>query len=642
MGEMAAKNADDGFTNQCVEMLDERLHRIERMVEAGQACTRSEIARFVWGTGKAIRKCIKPEQGGKHIQAWSDTKGMLKEIIDFTRFTPAQCVEDCVHFVLEKKIVEVLGRYKTWLLTGEIQTKWPPPKLLGETDLICCVDKPCQYLCEYGGSDWDAPMLALGSTAKGPSELLNYDGNNIQIHEYLALKYNFETALETKKFWASGSCYVPCKCGKCVKCATYQTGCCNRLDKETSGVMIVAKTCAGFEKVRAQFASNHVQEEGGIEKYYICLTHGEMQYKEDDRGGCVKGRVGATCAWDDKRKVMVLTGGDWNDNVDTRGNDGEEKVGSTPQKALTFYWPLAWYAHTQNGDKYTLTLVQIITGRRHQIRFHMAHVGHPIVSDFKYGAPRTDMDWAKRMFLHSYKTKFLEPFTNRWYEACSPLPPELSTIMESLTQERSRPDADTVLMRRDHPSLAPALKQYSPDVPLLNAIGTVANPQAVPDLAVHDPRSRVTELPQVAPPPQRAPPQWQAPQQPHDPPPQHLVHSPQQPQQPQHAPPSAMSVSVRSYEGAKRQRVEIPQQFASAAPMTPPDVQPVLAASAPQWKRLGSRSQAGVFYYFDESTGQTQVEPPHPWVKQESRSQAGVFYYWNQVTMQTSVEKPEV
>jgi len=630
--------ADDGYTTQCVEMLDERLNRIERMVEAGQACTRSEIIKFVWGTAKAIRKCIKPELGGKHIQSWSDTKGMLKEIIDFTKFTPAHMVDDCVHFVLEKKIIEVLTRYKTWMLTGEVQTKWPPPKLLGETDLIVCVDKPCQYVCEYGGNGWEVPVLALGTNAKGPSELLNIDGKqNIQIHEYLALKYNFETAAETKKFWASGAWNVPCTCGKCRKCACYQTGCCNRLDKETSGVMIVAKTCAGFEKVRAQFASNHVQEEGGIEKYYICLTHGEMQYPTDDRGMCMKSRVGVTCAWDEHKMVMVSTGGDWNDNVDTRGNDGEQKVGSAPQKALTYYWPLAWYTHKQNMDKYTLTLVQIITGRRHQIRFHMAQVGHPIVSDFKYQAPRTDMDWAGRMFLHSYKTKFLEPFTNQWYEACSPMPPELSKIMEHLSRDRSRPEAETVLMRRDHPNLAPVLKMYDTGASLLNPIGTIEKPEAVPDLAQAS--DRVTELPQVAQPPPAVTQGWGQSW-------QNAGHqswqqqSWHQPQQPQHPPPSA-SVSVRSYDSAKRQRVEIPQQFAAAAPMTPPD-NPPPAAGAPQWKRVSSRSQAGVFYYFDESTGQTQVEPPHPWIKQESRSQAGVFYYWNQVTMQTSVEKPEV
>lgn len=632
------ERADDGYTTQCVEMLDERIHRIERMLDAGTSCTRGEITKFVWSTAKAVRKCIKPEGGGARIQAWADTKGMLKEIIDFTKFTPATMVEDCVHFVLERKIFEVLERYKTWLLTGEIQTKWPPPKLLGETDLVLCVDKPCQYLCEYGGNGWEAPKLALGSDAKGPSELLNLEGKqNIQIHEYLALKYQFETALETRKFWASGSWQTPCKCGKCVKCATFQTGCCNRLDKETSGVMICAKTCAGFEKIRAQFASNHVQEEGGIEKYYICLTHGEMDCRYDDQGACVKGRVGVTAAWDPTKMVMVSTGGDYTNNVDKRGEDGEAVVGETPQKQLTFYWPLAWYTHTQNGDKYTLVLVQIITGRRHQIRFHMNQVGHPIVSDFKYGAPRSDMEWANRMFLHSYKTKFLEPFTNQWYEACSPLPPELSKVMEHLTRDRSRKEADTVLMRRDHPTLAPVLKQYDPTISLLNPIGTVANPEAVPDLAVHDPSSRVSELPQVSTPAptQRAPSQY-SPAPPQYAPPQHML-----PQQPQAPPP--MSVSVRSYDGAKRQRVVIPQQFAGAAPMTPPDVPPPAAAAAPaQWKRMASRSQAGVFYYFNEATGQTQVDPPHPWIKQESRSQPGVFYYWNQATMVTSVDKPEV
>jgi len=71
------------------------------------------------------------------------------------------------------------------------------------------------------------------------------------------------------------------------------------------------------------------------------------------------------------------------------------------------------------------------------------------------------------------------------------------------------------------------------------------------------------------------------------------------------------------------------------------------AAALPQasdsgWKRMESRSQVGVFYYWKQSTGETKAEPPAPWEKRQSRSQAGVMYYWNPITGQTSAQKPEV
>eukprot|EP00435_Cladocopium_sp_Y103_P055529 s2061_g18.t1 len=70
----------------------------------------------------------------------------------------------------------------------------------------------------------------------------------------------------------------------------------------------------------------------------------------------------------------------------------------------------------RSTSRYTLLKLQIVTGRTHQIRFHCSQIGHCLVGDCAYGAPQSDRDWAKRACLHSYKTKFMEPFSEKWYE----------------------------------------------------------------------------------------------------------------------------------------------------------------------------------------------------------------------------------
>ncbi len=496
------KFADDGFSTQLVLILEDRIGWMENLIKADHACPREQISKFVWETARYIRKTIKPEQGNKRVQAWTDAKGMLKELVDWKSFNVSLFNDNCVMFVLEKKIVEVLDRYKTFVLTGEIKTKYPPPKLLGETDLLLCVDKPCQYVCEYGTKS--PPVL---SEYQGATALLNGNKNQIQIHEYLARKFQFETAVGTRTWWAKNETELKCSCGKCAYCSCTQTGCCNRLDRETSGVMIVSKTIAGFPEIRRQFASEGAQQKE-IEKYYLALGHGTASMPESGPAPG-QGKIGASGYWSDKVKKMfnnceeAETAGDdgraegWNTSQNKKwnnsgwdkdkswnngGDDGDDKWKTSEvskgkgwgtiseQQQLTYYEPLAWYGREGSEEKYTLFRFRIITGRRHQIRFHAAEIGHPLVGDPKYGAPASDYEWAKRMFLHSYVTKFREPFTQAWYEGCSPLPPELTAVLATLTRDRIREDwgdSQTLLARRDHPILAPVFKQYDPSKTLL-------------------------------------------------------------------------------------------------------------------------------------------------------------------------------
>merc|ERR1711879_354941 len=116
----------------------------------------------------------------------------------------------------------------------------------------------------------------------------------------------------------------------------------------------------------------------------------------------------------------------------------------------------------------TLIQLQIVTGRRHQIRFHAAEIGHVLVGDSKYddskeGICQMDRNWCPRVFLHSYCSKFREPFTERWFEATSPLPQDLGEVLEKNTELASVgkwEEERKILTRRHLPLYQEFMKQY--------------------------------------------------------------------------------------------------------------------------------------------------------------------------------------
>uniref|UniRef100_A0A7S1FCR8 Pseudouridine synthase RsuA/RluA-like domain-containing protein n=1 Tax=Noctiluca scintillans TaxID=2966 RepID=A0A7S1FCR8_NOCSC len=694
-------------------MLDERISRVNKLLSEDQICNREELARFVWSTAKAARKLISPEKGGARTEAWGNARGMLKELIDFNKFTPARFDDESVNFVLEKKVAQILERYRNFVLTGEVSTKHPPPKLLGETDLILCVDKPCRYTCSYGGRDYEVPQRA---GAESCSVLLNGDKAEIQIHEYMALKYNFETALETRAWWKTGEEKKTCICGSCGYCACTQAGCCNRLDKETSGVMIAAKTKLAFKEVRNQFKSEHSIEKGGTEKYYIALVHGTValpgweevksqHWKHHTEAG--RGRIEITMTIGRGKSSAYDDGSVKEAQEDTKAKGkgkGKEWDGDAePQWAVTYYEPLAFFNSEERNEAYTLMLLQIITGRQHQIRFHCAQIGHSLVGDTVYGAPASDRVWAARVFLHSYQTRFREPFTERWFEATSPLPQDLGQLLEGLSLEKpqSGEEPRVLFSRRDHPTLHQCLKQYDPAKPLLVThdvpvaltgaegsswqphrevawqvpakcrgsppvakaapvaivspmLAPLAAPSARGDITAVSPLLAPKAAPGVSPvlAPKAEPAArgdasddewggWTA----SGADAQGLIDT---------APPERVllplageipgEVCSELAPPLKRPRVglEVPATNANLLPTTPPRSVPVQASIAGGWLRKESRSCPGVYYYWNSFTNATSAEPPPPWEKKGSRSQPGVFYYWHPLTGATSAQKPEV
>jgi 23S rRNA pseudouridine1911/1915/1917 synthase len=171
----------------------------------------------------------------------------------------------------------------------------------------------------------------------------------------------------------------------------------HRLDRYTSGVLLVAKNDAAHQRLAEQFASRQV------EKTYLALVHGSLK---TDRG-----RIEKPIARDPKQRVRMTT-------RFARGR-------------------AAWseYRVLRRLEGFTLLEVRIGTGRTHQIRVHLASVGHPVVGDRLYGAPAkiAGQPTLPRYFLHAHRIKFAQPSTGQPVTIESPLAPELEAWLEQLT-----------------------------------------------------------------------------------------------------------------------------------------------------------------------------------------------------------------
>jgi len=173
----------------------------------------------------------------------------------------------------------------------------------------------------------------------------------------------------------------------------------HRLDKETSGLLIIAKTISAFENLQSQF------KERKVTKTYIALTHGEIELKEGEIVASV-GRL----PWR-RERFGVLPGG---------------------REAITKYKVISYHSLiTDHGSLFTLVELYPKTGRTHQIRIHLKFIGHPIVGDYFYAGRKTareDRLWCPRLFLHASKISFFHPETGKELTFESELPKDLNLV----------------------------------------------------------------------------------------------------------------------------------------------------------------------------------------------------------------------
>ncbi len=170
----------------------------------------------------------------------------------------------------------------------------------------------------------------------------------------------------------------------------------HRLDRYTSGVLLVAKNDAAHQRLAEQFASRQV------EKTYLALVHGSV--KPD------LGRIEKPIARDPKQRTRMT--------------------------ARLAHGRAAWseYRVLQRFTGCTFLEVRIGTGRTHQIRVHLASIGHPIVGDRLYGAPSkiAGQPTLPRYFLHAHRIRFHQPTTGDPVTIESPLPPDLKAWLNQL------------------------------------------------------------------------------------------------------------------------------------------------------------------------------------------------------------------
>lgn len=169
----------------------------------------------------------------------------------------------------------------------------------------------------------------------------------------------------------------------------------HRLDKLTSGVILVAKNDVAHRKLQEQFSGRTV------EKTYIALVEGVM---EKDTG--TVNRPISRDPWKPVRMTAV------------RREDPEEG-----REAITHWKVLKRYA------KHTLVEVKIGTGRTHQIRVHLGSLGHKVAGDTLYGARAHD---SGRFFLHAWRIRFDQPETGERVEVEAELAPELKEWLRGL------------------------------------------------------------------------------------------------------------------------------------------------------------------------------------------------------------------
>lgn len=158
----------------------------------------------------------------------------------------------------------------------------------------------------------------------------------------------------------------------------------HRLDRFTSGVLLVAKNDLAHRKLAEQFAAREVR------KIYLTMVHGSLA---QDRG-----RIEKPIARDPKRRERMTA----------RLTSGRA----------------AWSEYTvlERHPKFTYLEMLIGTGRTHQIRVHLSSIGHVVVGDKLYGAPESELG---RYFLHAHRIEFRQPSTGELVVVESPLTPDL-------------------------------------------------------------------------------------------------------------------------------------------------------------------------------------------------------------------------
>jgi 23S rRNA pseudouridine1911/1915/1917 synthase len=248
-------------------------------------------------------------------------------------------------------------------------------KILYEDDDLAVVDKPAGV------------TVNRAETTKGELTVQDWASERFKIRD-LGLK-------NTKKFGEEG--WDP-------QLDFYSRGgVVHRLDKETSGVLILAKKPEAFVNLQKQFHDRTVK------KTYQAFAHGVINPAKSEINVPV-GRL----PWN-RNRFGILPGG---------------------RESKTLYTVLKTYEDPKTKEKLSLVELYPQSGRTHQIRVHLKYINHPIFSDFLYAGRKTarkDRQLLERVFLHAASITFTQPTTGKPLTLESPLPAELQNALDFFT-----------------------------------------------------------------------------------------------------------------------------------------------------------------------------------------------------------------
>ncbi|MEK7141161.1 MAG: RluA family pseudouridine synthase [Patescibacteria group bacterium] len=179
-----------------------------------------------------------------------------------------------------------------------------------------------------------------------------------------------------------------------------RAGIVHRIDKETSGILLIAKTLEAFIELQRQFKSREVK------KTYLAIVHGKLVPEEGEINAPID-----RLPWNPQR-FGVMPGG---------------------KESVTRYKAISYQRSAISQEETTLVEVYPQTGRTHQIRVHLKYINHPIVGDYLYAGRKTSRDdragEAPRVMLHAWKISFTHPNTKKTLAIESPIPDDMERII---------------------------------------------------------------------------------------------------------------------------------------------------------------------------------------------------------------------
>lgn len=177
-----------------------------------------------------------------------------------------------------------------------------------------------------------------------------------------------------------------------------RSGIVHRIDKETTGILLIAKTVDAFKELQRQFREHE------IKKTYVAIVHGNLVPEASE----IRAPVGRL-PWNTERFGIVP--------------GGKESI--TKYKVISH--------HYLQKEEFTFVELYPETGRTHQIRVHMKYINHPLLGDYLYAGRKTsrnDRKWAQRVMLHAKRIVLSHPVTHEALAIDSPMPDDMNKILQ--------------------------------------------------------------------------------------------------------------------------------------------------------------------------------------------------------------------